>query len=115
MTEREIKQKRQKEQKVVEKMIRIYCQKKHKRREKEENGLCQECDALRNYAQMRSEKCPHMENKTFCSNCKTHCYEVKKREKIREIMRFSGPRMLWHHPILCIEHGVLTWQSRRKS
>lgn len=28
----------------------------------------------------------------------------RKREKIREVMRFSGPRMIIHHPIEAIRH-----------
>lgn len=27
------------------------------------------------YARLRSDKCPFMETKTFCSNCKVHCYK----------------------------------------
>jgi hypothetical protein len=26
------------------------------------------------------------------------------REKIRDVMRYSGPRMIWHHPFLAIGH-----------
>jgi hypothetical protein len=28
------------------------------------------------------------------------------REKIREIMRFSGPRMIFYHPIMAIRHLI---------
>ena len=40
-----------------------------------------------------------MESKTFCSNCRVHCYCPDMREKIRMVMRFSGPRMLFYHPV----------------
>ena len=45
-----------------------------------------------------------METKTFCSQCKVHCYKTKQREQIRKVMRFSGPRMLFYHPIMAIRH-----------
>ena len=45
-----------------------------------------------------------METKTFCSNCKVHCYRPDMRERIRAVMRFSGPRMLLYHPITGIRH-----------
>ena len=37
-----------------------------------------------------------METKTFCSNCKVHCYKPEMRKKIRAVMRFSGPRMIFY-------------------
>ena len=36
-----------------------------------------------------------METKTFCSNCRAHCYRLEMREEIRKVMRFSGPRMIF--------------------
>jgi hypothetical protein len=36
------------------------------------------------------------------------------REKIREVMRFSGPRMLFHHPITAIRHVIESTKEKRK-
>lgn len=94
---------------ILELMIGIYCKKKHK-----SPCLCSDCTALLEYAQERAKKCPFQENKTFCSNCKVHCYRPAQREQIREIMRFSGPRMLWYHPIWAIAHIIETIQHKRK-
>ena len=80
-------------------MIQIYCKKKHGTKE-----LCPECTELLQYASERSQKCPFMETKTFCSNCMVHCYKPVMREKIREVMRFSGPRMIFHHPFMAVHH-----------
>lgn len=76
--------KREREKKTVTLMIRLYCQKNHGTR----GGLFPECRELADYAAMRSDKCPFMESKTFCSNCKVHCYKPEMREKIRMVMRF---------------------------
>ena len=35
------------------------------------------------------------------------------REKIRVVMRYSGPRMLFHHPILTIKHMVEERKDKR--
>ena len=70
-----------------------------------------ECAALLDYACQRSDRCPFMETKTFCSNCKVHCYRPEMRRKIREVMRFSGPRMLLVHPVLAVRHLI---ESRRE-
>ena len=55
-----------------------------------------------------------MENKTFCSNCKVHCYRPDMREIIRTVMRFSGPRMIFHHLIAAIEHIVETKKEKKR-
>lgn len=66
------------------------------------------------YAMDRSEHCPFMESKAFCSNCKVHCYRPEMREKIRDVMRFSGPRMLFYHPVLAVSHMLSTLKERMK-
>ncbi|MGN0478669.1 MAG: nitrous oxide-stimulated promoter family protein, partial [Hominenteromicrobium sp.] len=62
----------------------------------------------------RSDCCPFMETKTFCSNCKVHCYKPEMREKIREVMRFSGPRMIFRHPVTAIRHVIETKKEKRR-
>lgn len=103
-------QKREREKKVVSLMIRLYCKKKHRTK----GELCEECAALEEYARLRSDKCPFMETKTFCSNCKVHCYKPEMREKIREVMRFSGPRMVLYHPVLAIRHVIESKKERKR-
>ena len=111
---KDIEKKRRKEQYVVGEMIRLYCRKKHKESDRKKGQLCPECQELFDYARLRSEKCPFMEKKTFCSNCKVHCYKPEMREKIRQVMRFSGPRMLLYHPILAVWHVVCSVREKKK-
>ncbi len=107
--------KRQKEQYVVEEMISLYCRKNHSKKGGWKGQMCAECQKLSDYAKMRSKKCPFMEKKTFCANCKVHCYKTEMREKIRQVMRFSGPRMLLYHPILAIWHLVCSIREKNKN
>ena len=65
-----VEKKRQKEQYVVEEMIRLYCRKNHGKEGHASGGMCPECQKLADYAKQRSQKCPFMEQKTFCANCK---------------------------------------------
>ena len=90
------------EQKTVEAMIDVYCRGEHD----SGNGLCQECAALRNYSWQRLEKCPFQEGKTTCARCPVHCYSPEAREQIRTVMRYAGPRMLYHHPIMTLLHMI---------
>ena len=103
--------KREREKRMVSEMIALYCRKNHGTRA---GGLCPECAALAEYARSRSDRCPFMETKTFCSNCRVHCYGPEMRERIREVMRFSGPRMIFHHPVAAVRHVVETKAEKRR-
>lgn len=105
-----IEKKRAREKQTVALMIRLYCRKKHGTKQ----NLCRDCEALSRYAMQRSDKCPFMETKTFCSNCKVHCYRPEMREQIRTIMRFSGPRMIFYHPIMALRHVVESKKEKRR-
>ena len=83
--------KREREKRMVSEMIALYCRKNHA---SPKGRICPECAALTEYARQRSDRCPFMKTKTFCSNCRVHCYRPDMREKIRTVMRFSGPRMI---------------------
>lgn len=108
--EKQVESKRQREKEMVSQMIALYCRKQHHSK----GGLCPECAELAEYARQRSDKCPFMETKTFCSNCKVHCYKPQMREKIRAVMRFSGPRMLLYHPAAAIRHLIETRREKRR-
>lgn len=102
MIEKSIEKKRAHEKKLVSQMIALYCKKRHGTHA----GLCPECQALSDYALGRIEHCPVMAKKSFCSRCSIHCYRPEMREKIRAVMRFSGPRMLLYHPVCAVRHAI---------
>ena len=101
--------KREREKVMVSQMIALYCRGNHHTRK----GLCEECVKLEEYARMRSDKCPFMETKTFCSACSVHCYAGEKQKQMKEVMRYAGPRMLCVHPYLTVKHGVVTLRNKR--
>jgi hypothetical protein len=87
------------ERKTVEAMVNLYCRAHHR-----QGGLCDECGSLMDYARKRLAGCIYLNNKPTCGKCPIHCYTPVMRKKIKEVMRYAGPRMLWHHPILAITH-----------
>ena len=87
------------ERRTVRFMIELYCRKKEGNK-----ALCDDCRSLIKYADQRLLNCPFGENKGFCSKCKVHCYHHAMRERIREVMRFSGPRMIIYSPLMAIRH-----------
>lgn len=98
----------QREQQIVSKMIRIYCKKKHHQKE-----FCMECQDLNDYAFKRLSLCKFGEEKTACAKCSIHCYKPDYRQKIKDVMRFSGPWMLLYHPIESIRHIPLPAKLRK--
>ena len=68
------------------------------------SSLCPQCQALLDYAHQRLEHCKFGEDKPSCTRCPVHCYKPAMREQIRQVMRYSGPRMLLHDPIMAIRH-----------
>lgn len=86
---------------TVELMINLYCQKKHGTK-----VLCLECETLKAYAMKRLDRCPFGDDKPACKACKVHCYYTVQREKIREVMRYSGPRMIFYFPFEYLRHKL---------
>lgn len=86
-------------------MMHIWC-KDHHQRNTAEYGLCLECYNLLAYAGQRLLKCPYGEDKPACTKCPIHCYKREKKEQVRAVMRYSGPRMLWRHPVQALLHMV---------
>ena len=90
------------EKKTVNIMIKLYCNKKHGTKDE----LCGECRELSEYACRRIDNCRFGASKGTCGTCKIHCYKPDMLEKISKVMRFSGPRMLYVHPMLVLRHIV---------
>ena len=78
--------KKHKDKVLLEKFIGVYCRKKH-------GGdgvpLCAECSELKTYAFEKLDKCP-FDPKPKCKDCRVHCYKDPYRQKIKEVMKFSG-------------------------
>lgn len=87
------------EKRTVEMMIRLYCRKKHGL-----DDICVDCNSLLLYARKRLEKCVYGENKSACKLCPVHCYNKDRREQIRKVMRYSGPRIFFYFPFEYLKH-----------
>lgn len=85
---------------TIRAMVRIHCHDRHGQRAE----LCPNCQELMDYATRRLDRCVFGDDKPTCANCKVHCYSDAKREEIRAVMRYAGPRMIWRHPLLAIAH-----------
>ncbi|MDH3998578.1 MAG: nitrous oxide-stimulated promoter family protein [Desulfuromonadales bacterium] len=108
LTRRELK-----DLKVLGRFTTVYCQAHHRDQEKaslvnvagtsdesELNRLplasycvCDQCREFLLYAFKRRLCCP-LEEKPSCKHCEIHCFRAGHREKVREIMRFSGPYLI---------------------
>jgi len=83
-------------------MVRIFCRDRHHTA----SGLCAECQQFLDYASVRLERCRFGPEKPTCAKCPVHCYQRERREQVRVIMRYAGPRMLWERPLMTLRHWL---------
>jgi len=109
--------KERKDLKILALFTSVYCRGHHKDREvvtldpNETNlpgvqkyHVCSECREFLLYALERRVRCP-LEPKPMCKHCEVHCFRAGHREKVREVMRYSGKALikrgrldlLWHY------------------
>lgn len=88
------------EQKTLRAMLRLYCRAHHQNR----GPLCDDCRELLQQARQRLARCRYRPDKPPCGRCPRNCYPPTIRSRIRQVMAFSGPRMLLRHPLLALLH-----------
>jgi len=87
----------EKQFKILKRFVDVYCRKHH---DDYDNGPCSECCDLIEYSRQRLIHCPH-DPKPKCKDCPSHCYKPEYRQKIKDIMRYSG--------IYFVKRGRLDW------
>lgn len=90
----------EREKNTIKLMIEIYCKKNHGSKA----SLCDECSELLEYAEKRLTLCKFGEEKSTCSRCPVHCYKKDMKEKVKRVMKFSGPRLLIYKPTELLKH-----------
>ena len=109
-----ITRQQRKDIRLIGKFVEVYCAGKHRAAvcsptllpaDLGERMLCPECAAFLEYAVSKRLKCPLEAEKPTCKHCRIHCYDKLRREKVREIMAYSGRKLLlkgrldylWHY------------------
>lgn len=99
---------------LIGKFVEVYCAGHHAGRVRSgfplpaglgERRLCGDCGEFMAYAVAKRLKCPLEAEKPTCKACRIHCYATAQRNKIREIMAYSGRKLilrgrldyLWHY------------------
>ena len=103
-----LSQKEKRDIHILIRFVHIFCQEKHREDFKKsfslpfeeiaglmEKGvhLCESCSELLSYGMRKRFRCPH-NPKPMCKKCDTQCYNRKYRQKVREVMKFSGPYLI---------------------
>jgi hypothetical protein len=96
-------ERRERELKTIETMVHMYCR---GHRHLNAEPLCRDCAELFEYATRRLQRCVFGDTKPTCANCLVHCYSAEKRDRVRMVMRWAGPRMLFRHPVLALFHKL---------
>ncbi len=87
------------EKNTIEAMTRLYCRYLHKSAE-----LCKNCRSVLEYGFKRIDHCTFGPEKPACNDCKVHCFSAEMREEVKKIMRYSGPKMIYMHPVMALYH-----------
>ena len=99
------------ELKTIIAMVRIYCRRHHAAASAHNDEFCAECRIFVAYARQRLSHCPYGDQKPTCGNCPIHCYKKSMQDQAQKIMRYSGPKMAWRHPLMAYFHLI---DSRKK-
>ncbi|MBN2159732.1 MAG: nitrous oxide-stimulated promoter family protein [Spirochaetes bacterium] len=98
----------QKDIAVLAEFIHIYCKANHRNAQRSRpaaggalgvyltaigRDYCTDCSKLILHAASKRLLCPY-KPKPACKKCPTHCYGPGYRERIREVMRYSGKRLI---------------------
>lgn len=97
----------EREIRTVRIMIGMHCRSRHGGK-----GDCESCRDLAAYAEKRIRNCPFHAEKPACRSCQIHCFKPQMKTRIKEAMRYAGPRMVCLHPILAIRHLVAIGTKR---
>ena len=82
----------EKDRRTLEAIGLIYCKAHHADAVKDAAGLC-----------------------SSCQDCDIHCQRGEAQERIKEIMRYSAPRMAYRHPLMTAEYLRKKIKGKRKS
>jgi len=98
----------EKDLRVLVRFISLYCDHRHDAAAKEAFALpgfdgqalgkrpvvlCHPCRKLLAHALVKRSRCP-LDPKPACKHCPVHCYHPTYRQNIREVMRYSGRRLV---------------------
>ena len=105
--------------KVLGNFISIFCREKHDGEDRdvftikddrvteclgdEEILLCEDCRKLMTHGLAKMMQCTQ-DPKPMCKKCEVHCYAPAYREKIREVMKFSGLYLVKHGRVDLMYH-----------
>ena len=103
--------KKEKDLRVLADFVSIFCRENHPDGEKSlfivmderlhhslgggDMVLCPDCRKLLNHGIAKRLQCPY-DPKPMCKKCRTHCYAPGYRERMREVMKFSGLYLVKH-------------------
>jgi hypothetical protein len=97
-----------KDLRVLARFIDLYCRNRHREDERDavemkgfdvagiagrDVTLCRTCQKLLAHAFVKRSNCP-MTPKPACKNCPEHCYHPDYRRQIREVMKYSGRKLV---------------------
>ncbi len=117
MLTKQLSAKEKTDMRTLLRFVEIYCRENHsgqrtpfsfrlydlKEIDQREILLCPDCTRLLTYGLTMRLRCPH-DPKPMCKKCETQCYKGDYKERIREIMKFSGMYLIKHGRVDLLYH-----------
>jgi hypothetical protein len=100
----------EREKRMVEAMVLIYCEAHHGG----SGAPCVKCAELGVYAKSRLENCRYQEKKPVCGRCGLTCYNMQNKEYAETIFNYAGPRMMFEHPLLGLQHFLDAFKNNNQ-
>lgn len=89
------------EKETLREMVTLYCRYRLKAK-----SMPESYEQLVDYAFRRLERCRWGTKKPNCHQCKIHCYAPDKRKQMREIMKWTGPKMIIYAPMKAMRYLI---------
>ena len=86
---------------TIRAIVSLHCRKKHDHPPK---LLCSECEDLLTYCEQKIQYCPWGDKRGQCVTCKSNCFHPDYIKRIKPMMRWAGPRLIFYHPIKLLRH-----------
>lgn len=92
-----------KDRRTLEAIGSIYCRGHHPGVAKDTGGLCPACRGTIEQTLDRAAACPYGHGHN-CEDCETHCQRGEAQQRIKAIMAYAAPRMVFRHPLMTLEY-----------
>ena len=104
-------QSEQKDRAILEAIGTIYCRAHHAECAQDAAGLCPECREVVETTLAKAQTCPYGHSGN-CQDCDTQCQRGTSKQRVKAMMRYAAPRMVYRHPLMTLSYVSKKFKKR---